>query len=134
MLNISSEIKTRPNDKLNNPDCFKSVSQYEISNEKGKLIGSAQKVNKNSFLQHGSFYYTNSNLNIENYISGSISESKTSFSKSINYNYNDIHKAFYDSFYTYFTLISYSLKESDLIAIKKLSNEKYTNDSWTFSR
>ncbi len=48
-----SELQT-PNSKLKNLSCFATTSQYEIIADGKKLIGSAQRRFKNSFLQHGS--------------------------------------------------------------------------------
>ncbi len=63
-LGISAEIVTQPNDKtLSDLDsgidlpCFASTSEYEIVVDERKIIGSAQRRLKNSFLQHGSIVY-----------------------------------------------------------------------------
>ena len=43
-----------PHSVFRNPSCFATTSQYEITVDGKKLIGSAQRRFKNSFLQHGS--------------------------------------------------------------------------------
>ncbi len=43
-----------PHSVFRNPSCFATTSQYEITVNGKKLIGSAQRRFKNSFLQHGS--------------------------------------------------------------------------------
>ena len=40
--------------KMRHTPCFASLSQFEIKSSERKLIGSAQKLGKNGFLQHGS--------------------------------------------------------------------------------
>jgi len=43
-----------PHSVFRNPSCFATTTQYEITVDGKKLIGSAQRRFKNSFLQHGS--------------------------------------------------------------------------------
>ncbi|MBI5749276.1 MAG: lipoate--protein ligase family protein [Nitrospinae bacterium] len=43
-----------PHSEFRNPSCFATTSQYEITVDGKKLIGSAQRRFENSFLQHGS--------------------------------------------------------------------------------
>jgi lipoate-protein ligase A len=49
---------TRQREKLNASPCFASLSEYEIERGGKKMIGSAQKLSKQGFLQHGSMPMT----------------------------------------------------------------------------
>lgn len=49
---------SRPAEKLNATPCFASLSEYEIERAGKKMIGSAQKLSKHGFLQHGSMPMT----------------------------------------------------------------------------
>src|SRR3990172_8328587 len=53
ILSPKSQIPN-PKSQIPNPSCFATTSQYEITVDGKKLIGSAQRRFKNSFLQHGS--------------------------------------------------------------------------------
>ncbi|MBI3584918.1 MAG: lipoate--protein ligase family protein [Nitrospinae bacterium] len=55
-LDIDANISTlrTPHSELRTSSCFATTSQYEITVNGKKLIGSAQRRFKNSFLQHGS--------------------------------------------------------------------------------
>jgi lipoate-protein ligase A len=54
-LKINANSASRiPHSSFRNPSCFAAASQYEITVDGKKLIGSAQRRFKNSFLQHGS--------------------------------------------------------------------------------
>jgi len=56
-LNIEAKLNSTVSSQqsaVRNPSCFATTSQYEITVDGKKLIGSAQRRFKNSFLQHGS--------------------------------------------------------------------------------
>src|SRR3989337_3700348 len=56
-LNIEAKLTSTVSSQqsaVRNPSCFATTSQYEITVDGKKLIGSAQRRFKNSFLQHGS--------------------------------------------------------------------------------
>lgn len=56
LLKINASISTfrTPHSSLQTPSCFATTSRYEIVVNGKKLVGSAQRRFKNSFLQHGS--------------------------------------------------------------------------------
>lgn len=134
-IGIESIINSRLKNKVSSPDCFNSISQYELSTKKGiKLIGSAQKIEKNSMLQHGSFLYNYNPKNIQKYLNN-----KSDLYSIDNKNNNgkikkNILPFFKESFKDYFNLIEYQLSNKDIKLINKLAKEKYANDKWTFKK
>lgn len=57
MVPCKGKAVSRP-EKLNASPCFASLSEYEIERGGKKMIGSAQKLSKHGFLQHGSMPMT----------------------------------------------------------------------------
>lgn len=60
----SNSVFHIPHSAFKNPSCFATTSQYEIIADGKKLIGSAQRRFKNSFLQHGSIPLGNNHENL----------------------------------------------------------------------
>ena len=149
------EDTTSTNDKNYdmNYDCFSSLSQYEIKRKDGnKLIGSAQKIFKNLFLQQGVFLNSYSPKNLEFFlkniekdmdINSLIKIDINSFIKNEeniriingeNIQINDIIKSFKESFSEYMELINYEISSEDNLEIEKLVNSKYSRDEWNYKK
>lgn len=132
-LKIKAEVKTVPDKKANTPDCFRSISQYELSDNLGKkVIGSAQKVLANAFLQHGSFFYNNNATDIAPYIKDS--PNKKPITKDITLDFETITPLFQEVFEEYFVLKKYILDSNDIQKIENLIRARYHNKQWTFER
>lgn len=133
-LGIQSRIKTSPSKVRNNADCFNSLSQYELSADNGlKLIGSAQKILNNAYLQHGSFFYPYDPGRIEKYL---INTGKPGADKGKPhmFNYRDIAPVFKNAFNKKFILDDYKITDRDQEAIDSLIKTKYATKEWTFAR
>jgi len=135
-LGIESTINTKVKNKISSPDCFNTVSQYELSTIYGKkLIGSAQKIEKNSMLQHGSFLFNYNPDQIQKYLNSNIDskliDNKYNNDLTLKLNHQDYFK---DAFEKSFNLIEYKLTDKDLKIINKLIKKKYSNDEWTFKK
>lgn len=134
-LGIDSIVNTNLSIRNNNPDCFDSISQYEISTNNGvKLIGSAQKISKNTLLQHGSFFHQYDQRKITEYFIKNNKIKSLNKYKNNKFDYNDISKYFKQSFNNYFYLNEYSLSKMDENLIEKLIKEKYSTNEWTFKK
>lgn len=133
------------NSKVNTPVCFDSLSQYEIvdKSSNNKIVASAQKILKNSFLQHGSIFFSEyniwSNLKYLNSLKLKLLYLyKVCFVRKKQKKYfienekviNSIKKSFEKKF----NIIEYKITENDLMNINKLMEEKYFNDKWNFRK
>ena len=118
-----------------NYDCFSSVSQYEIKGKQGnKLIGSAQKIFRNLFLQQGVFLNNYSPQNLEFFLKNKEKYINYSTKNEKNIKIDDIVKSFKESFSEYTELINYEITDEDNLEIKKLINSKYSRDEWNYKK
>lgn len=112
-------------------DCFSSVSQYEITDSSGvKLIGSAQKVLKNSLLQHGSFFISYDQEKILKYINFNIKAKEVKKKNSLNE--TQVILQLKAAFSKKFNLQNYNLEQNDHSALRKLVSIKYATDKWNY--
>jgi len=140
--NKNDYINYDKNDNINY-DCFSSLSQYEIKGKDGnKLIGSAQKIFKNLFLQQGVFLYNYSPQNLKKILKNEKENiSKNYFTKNEKniqidniIKLDNIIKSFKENFSLYMDLIDYEITENDNSEIEKLVNSKYSKDEWNYKK
>ncbi len=123
-----------------NPACFKAVSYGEITVKNKKIIGSAQKRFKNSFLQHRSILMSfnwNELCKVLKYNNGekfsdigSVSEYAPEVSIA------GLRRSLRESFETTLEIkiISDNPSKFELGLAKELEATKYSNDEWNFRR
>lgn len=132
-LGIEALIKDVTEVKGGTPDCFNSVSQYEITDSRGsKLIGSAQKIYKNSLLQHGSLFYAYDPEEIGRYFKFSQRGSKRWNAYELDYPL--VVNSFRRAFSELFELKEYRLTADDELQLDKLVEERYSLEKWNFAR
>lgn len=128
---INSEIQI----KENNPDCFYAPSQYEIIDSSGKkLIGSAQKISRQSLLQHGSFFYNYDPEIISQYLTDSSPYTGGEADDHSLLNSEIIENSFYYSFAEFFNFVKYSLTDNDIEGVNRIIENRYSREDWTFRR
>lgn len=129
-LNILSVINTKQKFKINDPDCYNSLSEYELASDQGiKLIGSAQKILRSSMLQHGSFFYEGDPSDINHYLKNSNSKNIKSMNI-LDADYDIIKNIFKDAFSEYFNFENVVLSDNILESIDNLVLNKYSKDDW----
>jgi len=117
----------------NDPDCFFSTSQYEIVDSNGaKIIGSAQKMLKNSFLQHGSFFYNYNSSMILKYLNNKDIQIEIEAQKTISL--DEIKLSFKNNFLEYFLLKEYFISQEEQKEIENIVNNKYSKKEWNFRK
>jgi lipoyl(octanoyl) transferase len=129
------------NSKLYNPLCFQSVSYGEISVDKIKVIGSAQKRWGDGLLQQGSIPFTVD----ENEMLKLFQRNKVQMKKeplmglkqivpSLSHDAfkNAIRNAFEETFQIKF--VNSAPSQEEIILAHELKGQKYLNDAWTFRR
>ena len=135
----ASFIKKRSNGHRN-PACFKTVSFGEITVDRKKVIGSAQKRYKDGFLQHGSIIF---NFNAEHLCAvikesnphdvqgiGAIRNSRPDLSMSELR--STVKKAFEKELNV--KLITDNPSRNELALAKELEEIKYSTKEWNFKR
>jgi len=132
--------------KLKSQPCFASLSQYEVSLDGKKLIGSAQKSLPGGFLQHGSILLTSEGLGVVELLS-SAGESRTALkeafrSKATNLGevlnreieaeevISALKEAFSDSLD--FEVVDSGLEPEELRRGLELRKEKYESSGWYY--
>ncbi len=79
-LGIKTQINAKQKGEAKNPDCFKSTSLYEITDEKqNKLVGSAMCIKQNCIFQHGSIPLTSDYQKIKYFLTNEANHSKPLF-------------------------------------------------------
>ena len=127
-------------DSLNKP-CFFSTSKYELAYQGKKVVGSAQKRLKNSFLQHGSIPLE---LDLEQLLGATNSRDRAKDIKVIALNevlgyqigLEDLIRILIRGFEEYFPLklIPGRLIERELKLAERLCKEKYSQSWWNFGK
>lgn len=124
-----------------NKPCFFSASKYELAYQGKKLVGSAQKRLKNSFLQHGSIL-----LEVDlDQLMGATGVDKSSSDASLialnevlgyKIGLNDLIEVLIEGVERYFSikLIEGKLSNIELELAMKLYREKYSQSWWNFGR
>jgi len=131
-LNITSQINTKNKFKINDPNCYSSLSEFEIASAGGsKIIGSAQKILRSSMLQHGSFFYNDTPSNISSYLNNNKNENIRSMDIQEK-KYDIIINTFKNAFSEYFEFEDISLDDNILEGINRLISNKYSKDEWNF--
>ncbi len=136
-LNINTTIEDKTITNETNYDCFSSVSQYEIKGRDGnKLIGSAQKIFKNLFLQQGVLLNNYSPEWLESFLKNSPKNMNSKkFSKNReNIKIDDIIDSFKESFNEYLDPIDYKISYEDRLKIDELVTSKYSKDEWNYRK
>jgi lipoate-protein ligase A len=110
---VSAKIEAKSSLDYNRPDCFDSISVYEITGENGKkIVGSAQKVLKSAIIQQGSIQIPE--------ISG---EFGRSFLDQLIVNISE-------AFQLLGPFQDYQLRDEDLSACHRLSENRYQSREW----
>jgi lipoate-protein ligase A len=128
--------------KLTNKPCFFSTSKYELAYKGNKMVGSAQKRLKNSFLQHGSILLE---VDKEQLISATgIKNKDGAMPEFIALNdvaakkivIEELIEALNKGFEEYFSiqLVPDTMSERETNLAQKLQKEKYSQSWWNFGR
>jgi lipoate-protein ligase A len=135
----ASFIKKRSNGSRN-PACFKTVSFGEITVDKRKVIGSAQRRYKDGFLQHGSIVFDFNSEELCAALKGQRRQDFESIGALRNYlpdiTFSDLSLAIKEAFeYTLnVKLINDTPSAYELSLAKKLESIKYSSDEWNLKR
>ncbi len=135
-LSIEAVSNREREGSLNNPDCFGSTGEYEITGISGrKLVGSAQVTTRTASLQHGSIPLDDSYKKISLYL-GRGGEDKHKESGSIGQelgrriSYTEAVSAFAKGFETRLTAERGDLSPDEWDMVGKLNQRKYGEDEW----
>lgn len=146
---LSPQSRTRkPNPKFNvqnskiyNPLCFQSVSYGEISVDKIKVIGSAQKRWADGLLQQGSIPFTvdeNEMIEIFQINRGPMREDHLMGLMQLlpSLSHDELKKAIRNAFEESFQIefVNSAPSQKEIVLAQELEEQKYLNDSWTFRR
>jgi lipoate-protein ligase A len=142
---LALESTEMPNRGMRNAPCFASLSSSEIENSGRKMIGSAQKLGKAGFLQHGSIPLSHRADILEEITGTSLDMNR--FMTSLEEHYrtaglalpdkealaSKLVAAFEDEFQVQFL----DLRETEFVdetAIAKIAARRFCRDSWTFRK
>jgi lipoyl(octanoyl) transferase len=129
------------NSKLYNPLCFQSVSYGEISVDKIKVIGSAQKRWADGLLQQGSIPFTvdeNEIMELFQINRGPMSKEPLIGLKQISssLSHDELKYAMRNAFEETFQIefVNSAPSQKEIVLAQELEEQKYLNDAWTFRR
>jgi lipoate-protein ligase A len=127
--------------------CFVSNSRYEITVGGKKLIGSAQKRERNTFIQHGSIPLGNGKVslpefsrdkNIRDNMKKKLEEKSTNLERILKRRVEcqEVISALKRGFCRFFdvTMIEEELTQKELQAAQMLKEKKYATEDWNFRR
>ncbi len=127
--------------------CFVSNSRYEITVGGKKLIGSAQKRQKSSFIQHGSIPLGNGKAclpeflpekNIKDNMKKKLDERSTSLERILKRRVEseEVISALKRGFSRFFdvTMVEEQLSQKELQTAQMLKEKKYATEDWNFRR
>lgn len=125
--------------------CFMSNSRYEITVEGKKLIGSAQRREKNSFIQHGSIPLGKGKVDFGNLLSGGesreemkekLKEKSTNLEKVLKrkVKFEEVICALKRGFSNFFSvkMNEEELTQTEFEVAQMLKEKKYLTDEWNF--
>lgn len=127
--------------------CFVSNSRYEITVGGKKLIGSAQKLERKTFIQHGSIPLGDGKVslsgllrekNIRDKMKKKLEEKSTNLEKTLKrrVEYQEVISALKRGFSRFFdvTMVEEELTPKELQAAQMLKEKKYATEDWNFRR
>jgi lipoate-protein ligase A len=136
-----SQKANKPRAPFHNPLCFDSVSYGEISVNRNKVIGSAQKRWTDGLLQQGSIPFTTDEELILRLFQGTIAEMRNEPFRGLKHimpslSYDEVKNALWAAFEETFQrkLIRAEPSREELALAEELEAQKYLNDAWTFRR
>jgi len=129
------------NSKLYNPLCFRSVSYGEISVDKIKVIGSAQKRWADGLLQQGSIPFTVDEDEVAEIFQLDqvpMRDKPLMGLRQIvpSLSHDELKKAIRNAFEEAFqiTFVTSAPSQEEIVLARDLEAQKYLNDAWTFRR
>lgn len=127
---ISTIVQEKSTNYTVNPDCTKSISQYEsITNDNNKITGIAIKLYKNAYLIQGSFFFKKDSIN-----SFLKNDQFTTITDTNNNEIDYIPDKLRDCFQTSINIKKhYQTNEKENKHITILT-EKYKDNQWKFKR
>lgn len=127
--------------------CFISSSRFEITVAGKKLIGSAQKRTKNSFIQHGSIPLGNGEVGLSEFLSEKnirekmkerLKEKSTNLKRILrrSVEYEEVILALKKGFGKFFDveIFEEELSQRELDAVRALRDMKYSTEDWNLRR
>jgi lipoate-protein ligase A len=127
--------------------CFISNSRYEITVEGKKLIGSAQRREKNSFIQHGSIPLGKGKISLPDLLNeesnrekmkGALEDKSTNLEKILKreVGYEEVISALKKGFCNFFDveIVEKDPTQKEIETALVLRQEKYLTEEWNFRR
>lgn len=127
--------------------CFISSSRFEITVGGKKLIGSAQKRQKDSFIQHGSIPLGNGKVGLSGFLSEKearekmkekLQEKSTNLERILrrSIEHEKVISALKEGFSTFFgvRMVEEQLTETELEIARALRDKRYSTENWNLTR
>jgi lipoate-protein ligase A len=127
--------------------CFMSNSRYEITVERKKLIGSAQRREKNSFIQHGSIPLGKGKISLPDLLSeesnrekmkGALEDKSTNLEKILKreVGYEEVISALKKGFCKFFDveMVEKGPTQNEIETAQVLKQKKYSTEEWNFRK
>jgi lipoate-protein ligase A len=123
----------------NTPNCYQSVSQYEITDREGrKITGAAQRINGDVFLQQGTFFTRSNRTGLQRYLvadtDNQIADGTGNALVHDRLSIDDLQGALVRTAQDTFPVKHYTFNSQNRMSIDYTVKNQYSTDEWNCSK